>query len=216
MASQTIHLEGTVTDRIGGAAVPAVLVEAWDAEEKFGEIVASAFSDPGGKFVLAADRALLEKAFAGRSPKVTLKLTIKGTRVAFKASDQEVLFAESQKPVALSIKVPQVYGGDNLFMHLPANLRAELDELKKHGTVVLERLKDEKARQAFLTNPAQALAAMGVPLSPQLRQRLSAQLPPKNLATPRAFRLLNGQIVTPKIRINFTDGTNGKGASHGR
>ena len=85
--------------------------------------------------------------------------------------------------------------------------------LKQHGDKVLTGLKDEKSRQAFMQDPAKALTEMGIVLSPQLRQRLAAQPPPQTVTTQRAFRLLNGQIITPKIKINFTSG---KGGSHGR
>jgi hypothetical protein len=48
METHAIHLEGVVTDRVGGSGVPAVFVEAWDQEEKFGEVLATAITDPSG------------------------------------------------------------------------------------------------------------------------------------------------------------------------
>jgi hypothetical protein len=126
--------------------------------------------------------------------------------VAFTPANQEFDLTEATRPVALSIKVPQAIAGENFFFHMPANLQAELDSLKKHTATVMKGLEDEKIKQAFLENPAQALAAMGVSISPQLRRRLTTEPPPKSLLTPRAFRLLNGQIITPKVNINFTAG----------
>lgn len=212
MQSPAIRCEGTVIDRLSGAPVPAALVEAWDAEQKFPEVLACALTDKLGKFALAFEPSLLEKAFAGRPHKVALKLFIKGTRVAFTPSE-DILLTHEMKPLVLTVKVPQAYAGDNIYQHLPPDLRAELEGLKQHGAKVLARLQDENAKQAFLQNPAQVLTEMGIALSPQLRQRLATQPPPQNVLTPRAFRLLNGQIITPKIKINFTAG---KGDTHGR
>jgi hypothetical protein len=201
-----MRLEGSVTDLLGGAALPAVLVESWDAEQRFTEVLATAITDKSGKFVLSFEPSLIEKVFANRPPKVMLKLFIHRTRVAFTPANQEFDLTEVTRPVALSIKVPQANAGENFFFHMPANLQAELDSLKKHTATVMKGLEDEKIKQAFLENPAQALAAMGVSISPQLRRRLTTEPPPKSLLTPRAFRLLNGQIITPKVNINFTAG----------
>lgn len=212
MEAHTLQLEGSVTNRLGGTPVPAVLIEAWDAEQKFPEVLSNAISDKAGRFKLSLEPALLEKAFAGRPQQVSLKLTYKGLRLAFSPSE-DIVVAECKKPLALTVKVAEPYGGDNLFQQLPEDLRTELEGMKKHTETVLGKLKDEKVKQAFLENPTQALAAMGVPISPQLRQRLASQNLPKNLLTPRSYRLINGQIITPKIKINFTSG---KGASHGR
>jgi len=206
MEAASVRLEGTVSDRLAGTPVAAVLVEAWDEEKKFGEVLASAVTDKGGKFVLVFEKGVVEKAFAGRPAKVALKVFYKGTRLAYAPSSEAIELAEGAKPLALVVTVPAAYGGDSINQHLPAELRAEVEGLKKHGTKVLEKLKNEKAKAAFLENPAQVLAEMGVPLSAQLRQRLAAEMPPKSVITPRAFRLLNGQIVTPKIKINFTKG----------
>jgi len=214
MATHPFHLEGTITDRLSQTPVPVVLVEAWDREEKHPEVLASALTDKAGKFTLSFDHGLVAKAFGGRPPIISLKVFYKGTRVAYAPSDQEITLGSSSKPLALTIKVPQSYGGNNIFQHLPADIRAELEALKAHGDALLSKLKDEKSRQAFLENPGQVLAEMGIPLSAQLRQRLSTQPPPRNMATPRAFRLLNGQIITPRITINFTSGK--KEDIHGR
>ena len=91
MEAHAIRLEGSVSDRLGGGAVAAVLVEAWDAEQKFGEVLATAISDKAGKFVLVFDHALLEKAFADRPHKMaTLKLlTAAGAAYEQLASDPD-------------------------------------------------------------------------------------------------------------------------------
>jgi hypothetical protein len=213
MRTPVLRLEGSIRDRLGHTGAPAVLIEAWDAQEQFPEVLATAISDKAGTFVLQFDEALLQKAFASRPPKVKLRLFMNGSRLAFAPSDQEYTPGETHTPMVLTVTIPAPYAGDNLFLHIPPELRAELDALRKHTPTVLERLRDDKARKAFLENPAQALAAMRIPLSPQLRQRLISQPPPPNLLTPRAFRLLNGQIVAPKVNIRFTDGKEG---SHGR
>ena len=206
MQAPSIHFDGSINDILGGVAVPAVLVEAWDAEEKFSEVLASAITDKAGKFSLTFDPALLKKAFKSRPAKVMLKVFVQGTRVAFTPSDKEIDLSKPPKSLALTIRVPQVYAGADFFNHLPADLRTELEDLQKHSAKVLKGLKDEKNKKAFIENPAQALAAMGISLSPQLRQRLMDDQPARTVTTQRAFRLLNGQIITPKVRINFTSG----------
>jgi hypothetical protein len=205
MQAASIRLDGIVTDRLSAAPIGAVWVEAWDHDEKFKEVLASGITNKEGKFELTFDKALLDKAFAGRPHVITLKVLYKGTRLAY-APSAPIDLSQHNKPLALSITLPAAYGGDNIYQHLPGELRAEVEGLKKHGVKVLEKLRDEKVQAAFLQNPAQVLAEMGVPLSAQLRQRLSVEQPAKSVATPRAFRLLNGQIITPKIKINFTSG----------
>ncbi len=91
MATQPHHLKGTVTDRLSNTPVPVVLVEAWDHDDKVSEVLASAITDKSGKFTLSFDAALVAKVFAGRPPKIALKVFYKGTRVAYAPSDQEII-----------------------------------------------------------------------------------------------------------------------------
>jgi hypothetical protein len=205
MRAASLRLDGDVRDRLSSTPVPAVWIEAWDHDGHVKEVLASAITGREGKFELAFDPAVVEKAFAGRPPLVTLKAFYKGARLAY-APAEAIDLSHRPTPLALTVTLPAAYGGDNLYRHLPPDLRAELEALKKHGPAVLSKLDDDKVKAAFLQDPARALADMGVPLSARLRQRLSSELPPKSVLTPRAFRLLNGQIVTPKVTIRFTPG----------
>ena len=48
------------------------------------------------------------------------------------------------------------------------------------------------------------LVRLKVPLSPAAKVALSNVRPPAELLAPKAYRLPNGQVITPKVTIRFT------------
>lgn len=83
-------------------------------------------------------------------------------------------------------------------------LRKELDSLVKHERRILNGLKDDETVALFLRDPGAALAKMGVTVPPAIRTRLKPDETVTDLLKPRKFRLPNGQVITPRIRIHFT------------
>jgi len=84
------------------------------------------------------------------------------------------------------------------------SLRKELDSLRRYEKRILTGLKDDETARLFLSDPGAALAKIGVAVPPAIRKRLKPDETVTDVLKPRKFRLPNGQIITPRIRINFT------------
>jgi hypothetical protein len=91
-----------------------------------------------------------------------------------------------------------------LFESLPASLQEEMNTLLKHEAKILAALEKDEARQQFISDPAAALEKMKVSVPAALRKRLKPETDLRALLRPRQFRLANGQVLTPKVRIRFT------------
>jgi hypothetical protein len=83
-------------------------------------------------------------------------------------------------------------------------LKKELDSLVKYEKRILTGLKNGETAKLFLTDPGAALTKIGISVPPTIRKRLKADETVTDILKPRKFRLPNGQVITPKIRINFT------------
>jgi hypothetical protein len=84
------------------------------------------------------------------------------------------------------------------------SLRKDLDSLRRYEKRILTGLKDDETARLFLSDPGAALAKIGVTVPPAIRKRLKPDETVTDVLKPRKFRLPNGQIITPRIRINFT------------
>jgi hypothetical protein len=87
---------------------------------------------------------------------------------------------------------------------MPDYLRSELDGLRKHESKIMSALKNDDMARLFLSDPRAALHKMKVPLSPMAKVALSNVRLPGDLLQPKAYRLPNGQTITPKVTIRFT------------
>ena len=56
----------------------------------------------------------------------------------------------------------------------------------------------------FLRDPRAVLAELKIPISPLLKKRLQPDESVQDLLKPRSFRLPNGQVITPKVKVHFT------------
>ena len=81
----------------------------------------------------------------------------------------------------------------------------EILSLRRYERRVLSRLnKDEDLAKLFLVDPGAALAKMDVPVPPTIRKRLKPEAGLREILRPKKFRLPNGQVITPRVRIRFT------------
>ena len=88
---------------------------------------------------------------------------------------------------------------------IPPVFKKDLIALQKHETKILESLnKDEELAKLFLSNPGAALAKINIPVPQAMKKQLKPDQTLAQLLQPRQFRLANGQVVTPKVRIRFT------------
>jgi hypothetical protein len=86
----------------------------------------------------------------------------------------------------------------------PDWIQAELGELRRHESKILEALGSEERRKHFLEDPAALLSGLGISVSGPLRQRLRADPARAELLRPVAFRLPNGQLLQARVNLHFT------------
>jgi hypothetical protein len=91
-----------------------------------------------------------------------------------------------------------------LLKKLPDHLQVEISDLKKHDARIREALKDADMAQLFFTDPGQALGKIGVPLSPELKDRLEKNKIPPNSGQVKTYTMRNGQTVNVKVNVKFT------------
>lgn len=88
------------------------------------------------------------------------------------------------------------------------HLRAEFDELRTSEATILKALADPETAGRFAADPARTLEEIGVKVPPAIKARLASQ-PRPGFPVERRFRLPNGQVVTARVKVRFT---NGKGS----
>lgn len=86
----------------------------------------------------------------------------------------------------------------------PDWLRDEVEGLRKHEGNILKALEQEEEKARFISDPAGFLGRLGIPISGQLRQRLRGDPTLNGLAQPPTFRLPDGRVLTPRVRVRFT------------
>lgn len=94
---------------------------------------------------------------------------------------------------------------------LSPEVREALEGLRsRHGKEIVARLrKDERLSAQFLADPVGALRAMRIEVPDSLRRLGKPRVALDRALQPRSFRLPGGQVITPKVRIRFTEGDEG-------
>lgn len=90
---------------------------------------------------------------------------------------------------------------------LSPSLQREMRELRKQEAKILKLLSDSKKAEQYLSHPLQLLQAGGIEVPALLKRRLQ-QFDP-NLAqhlSRQSYALPNGQTITARIRVRFTQG----------
>jgi hypothetical protein len=94
---------------------------------------------------------------------------------------------------------------------IPPHLKKGLTALLSHEAKILEQLNSNpQLAQAFITNPAGALAKMGVPVDPQLLKALGGAAGRPNPFTAKTYKLPDGSSITPSIKFTFAKHTPSK------
>ncbi|MFQ5788884.1 MAG: hypothetical protein ACE5JI_00235 [Acidobacteriota bacterium] len=86
----------------------------------------------------------------------------------------------------------------------PIWLQQELESVRKYEEKVLEALKDEANAQLFTRDPGALLSKLKVPMSGAFRERLRGDSSLAELKKAHCFKLPNGHVIKPNIRIRFT------------
>lgn len=96
---------------------------------------------------------------------------------------------------------------DQAIAQLSPSLQREMQELRKQEAKILKLLSDPTKAEQYLSNPLQLLQSGGIRVPTLLKRRLQ-QFDP-NLAQHlqrQSYALPNGQTVTARIRVRFTQG----------
>lgn len=96
---------------------------------------------------------------------------------------------------------------DQSIAQLSPSLQREMRELRKQEAKILKLLSDSHKAEQYLSHPLQLLQAGGIQVPTLLKRRLQ-QFDP-NLAqhlSRQTYALPNGQTVTARIRVRFTQG----------
>ena len=203
MEKKKYELHGRVVDRADGKGIPGILVEGWDKDQKYDDLLGSAITDKEGKFIMRFDSAAFADAYRDIDPDVFFKLFYEGAQTA--STEQSVIhnLKDRKSEVEIRIISPRRNTGPNYFDRMSRELKAEMAMLVKHEARIVEKLKDREMANLFAENPVAALSKMDVPVPAQLKKRLSQGL--AGMLKPRSFRLPNGQIITPQVNIHFTE-----------
>jgi hypothetical protein len=95
---------------------------------------------------------------------------------------------------------------DELFQKLPPSVQKDMESLQRQENRIVDALKNEEMKRLFIIDPGTALTRMKIKVPPELRKRLRPNEMLQKLLEPAKFRLANGQVVTAKVRLNFTTG----------
>lgn len=90
---------------------------------------------------------------------------------------------------------------------LGPRLREEFEQLAKSERKLLRALAKPETAQQFAADPLATLASLKIEVPPIVKQRLKAAAlagDAPDLHRTRAFRLPNGQVLTPVVNIRFT------------
>jgi len=204
MERHTYTINGRVVDRNDKRGVPGIVVEGWDKDLKYDDLLASAITNKEGAFTLHFDSSAFADAYRDTDPDVYFKLFFEGALIA-STKDTVIYNFKNQKPeIVIMIASPRRNTGDNYFDRLSKELKSDLDGLVMHEDRILKQLSTPGMAKLFTENPAAALAKMDIAVPVQLRKRLAQSTAATAFLTPRSFRLPNGQLITPKVNVHFT------------
>jgi hypothetical protein len=87
---------------------------------------------------------------------------------------------------------------------IPPHLKKGLNALLSHEAKILEQLNSNpQLAQTFITNPARALAQMGIVVDSQLAAALSGAAGRPNPFTTKTYKLPDGSKITPSMKVTF-------------
>lgn len=86
----------------------------------------------------------------------------------------------------------------------PVWLQEELASVRKYEDKIVEALKDEANAELFTRDPGTLLRKLDIPMSGAFRERLRGDKSLEELKKRHCFKLPNGQVIKPNIRIRFT------------
>ena len=87
---------------------------------------------------------------------------------------------------------------------IPPQLKKSLIALRSQEAKILQQLNsDPKLAQTFVTDPAAALAQMGIAIDPQLISALKGASGKPNPFAPKTYKLPDGTTLTPSINVTF-------------
>ena len=87
---------------------------------------------------------------------------------------------------------------------IPPHLKKALTVLLSHEAKILEQLNSNpQLAQTFITNPARALAQMGIAIDPQLAAALGGMESRPNPFTAKTYKLPDGSKITPSMKVTF-------------
>lgn len=204
MQVKKYKLSGQIVDKADKRGVPGILVEAWDKDVKHSDLLGSTFTTHDGLFVMQFDSTYFADHFKDGEPDVFFRLFFNNAQIH--STEDSVIhnMKDEDTSVTIAIRSPRLYTGENVFERVPQELKKELFSLKAHDKRITEKLKDKATAAAFFEDPGKVLAEMDISLSSHVKKRLKQSIHPKDFLTQRAFRLPTGQIITPKVTINFT------------
>ena len=93
---------------------------------------------------------------------------------------------------------------DDLLKQLPDMIQAEVVKLLQYEPVVLEALQQAANHTLFLKNPAALLRQLNIPVSDALAEAWASTESQAALQKLEPFTLPDGQVVTPRLDIEFT------------
>jgi len=95
---------------------------------------------------------------------------------------------------------------------IPPHLKKGLTALRSQEAKILEQLNSNPSlAQTFITNPAAALAKMGIAVDPQVMTALGGASGRPNPFVPKTYKLPDGSTITPSIKLTFVRHTPTKG-----
>ncbi len=205
MEKRKYELQGRVVDRSGGRGIAAILVEAWDKDQKYDDVLGSAITDAEGRFTLYFDSSAFADSYRDTDPDVYFKLFFEGALV--ESTEKNVIrnWKNGKDEIIIPIAAPRRNEGQDFFRRMSKDLKSEMDGLVKHERTIVERLKEPEMAKLFAENPLRALNAMNIPIPPLLKKKIKEFPGASALLNPRSFRLPNGQLITPKVNIRFTE-----------
>jgi hypothetical protein len=98
---------------------------------------------------------------------------------------------------------------DDPISRFAPHLREEFETLRRSDRQIVKALADPEVAGRFSADPARTLEEIGVKVPPALKARLASTRPSAPLPTEQRFRLPNGQVVTARVKVRFTDGKRG-------
>lgn len=204
MEKKLYTLSGQVVNTIDKRGIAGLVVEGWDNDKRYDDLVGSAVTDKDGRFAMHFDSSFFKDYYTDKDPDIYFRIFY--GRTLLKSTEKDVLLnvTNTNTQVTIEVHKPRVPNNSAIFNRMSPAVKKEMYSLKKRDNEITKKLKDPKISAQFLENPVAALEAMNVAVSPQLKRRLNGNRALRESLQPRSVRLPNGQIITPTLNIRFT------------